>query len=318
MKRYRTLLICGLLGGWLTGCVAGDPLPSEAEEIPVVLHAGSGSGTKAIVDEGDAFAPLLLCSAVAGEYSTLEWKQTVSVGTDGSVVYPGAVPVYPRYGAYIHIIGIYPADGAVADGEAVFRADGQTDLMYAPELTGNRWDGLRIYGNSDSSKDRPLRFGHLLSQLQLTAIRTANDLAGKKQFRILSIRLKDIPGQATVRLGGVQEGEERVAWSDPGIREPVLSKDPADSDKNNLIDSTDPDNPDAVGWILLPPAEYYEADITTTVGNFDNIIIRPDEGAFIGGLAHKVILTLNDRSLSVTGVTKEDWTNEDGGEVVVD
>lgn len=318
MKRYRTLLIYGLLGGWLTGCVSGDPLSIDEEEIPVVLHAGSGGGTKAIVNEGDAFAPLLLCSAVAGDYSAPEWQQTVSVDTDGGVVYPGAVPLYPRYGAYIHIIGIYPAHAVVANGEAVFRADGQTDLMYAPELMGNRWDGLRIYGNSDSSKDRPLRFGHLLSQLQLTAVRTAADLADKKQFRIQSIRLKNIPGQAAVRLGMVEEGAERVTWSDPGIREPVLTKDPADPEKNNLIDSTDPEQPDEVGWILLPPAEYYEADITTTVGDFNNILIRPDEGAFGGGLAHKVILILNDRSLSVLGVTMEDWTDTDGGEIVVD
>lgn len=315
MKRYSTLIISGLLSGWLTGCVAGEPLPSGAEEVPVVLHAGNG--TKAIVNEGDAFEPLLLCSATAGDYNTMEWQKTVTVGVDGGVTYQNEIPVYPRYGAYIYITGVYPATGTVTEGKVIFHPDGQTDLMYAPELVGNRWDGLRIYGNTDPSKNKTLQFGHLLSQLQLTAIRTANDLAGKKQFRIQSIRLENIPGQAAVRLGMVEEGAERVVWSDPGILSPVLTKDPADPEKTNLIDSTDPGNPDGVGWILLPPAECYEADIATTVGNF-KVMIRPDEGGFIDGLAHKVILILNDKSLSVLGVTKEDWADTNGGEVVVD
>lgn len=278
-----------------------------------MLHAGNV--TKAIVNEGDAFQPLLLCSAVQNDFTVTEWQKNVSVAADGTVAYQEEIPNYPHQGDYIYVAGIYPSTGSVSGGKAVFHLDGRTDLMYAPGLAGNRWNGFRIYGNSDPSKDKTLQFGHLLTQLQLTAIRTASELTGKKEFRILSIRLKNIPQQASVRLGVPAEGEERVVWSDPVTQQPVYFKDASDTSKNTLITSSDPDNPDRVGWILLPPEASYQADIETTVGNFSDIRIRPDEGEFTGGLAHRVVLILNDKGLSVMGVKKEDWADTDGGEI---
>lgn len=310
-------IVSGLLGSLLVGCVAGDPAhaddPASEEKVPVALHAGQL--TKAAIGEGEAFDPLLLCSAVSGNYTVTEWQKETSVATDGNVAYTDEIPYYPHLGDYIYVIGIYPSDGSVADGKVTYLPDGQTDLMYASELAGNRWDGFRMYGNSDPSKDKQLQFGHLLTQLQFAAIRTADELIGRKEFRILSIRIKNVPGQAVVKLGTVESEDERTGWSQSVVVQPVLYKDSSDDAKNKLITSSDPEKPDQIGWVLLPPGAFYLADIETTVGNFSDIRIRPDEGPFIRGLAHEVVLVLNDKGLSVIGVRQEDWTDAEGGEI---
>lgn len=322
MKHYNGKLVIGgiasaLLGCLLTGCVAADPEhadgPASEEDVPVVLHAGRQ--TKAVIGEREAFDPLLLCTAVSGDYTAMEWQKKASVATDGTVTYTGETPAYPHLGDYIYVTGLHPSDGSVADGKITCLLDGQTDLMYASELAGNRWDGFRIYGNSDPSKNKTLEFRHLLSQLQFAAIRTASELIGKKEFRILSIRIKDVPGQAVVRLGTVENEDDRTSWSQPAILQPVLYKDPSDTAKNKLITSSDPEHPDKTGWVLLPPGTFYLADIETTVGNFSDIKIRPDEGPFTRGLAHEVVFVLNDKGLSVIGVRQEDWTDAEGGEI---
>ena len=306
-----------VLGCLLAGCVAADTRQAEGlapeGEVPVALHAGRQ--TKAIIGEGDAFDPLLLCTAVSGNYAVTEWQRKASVAVDGAVTYTGEIPVYPSLGDYIYVTGIHPSDGSVADGQITCLLDGQTDLMYASELAGNRWDGFRIYGNSDPLKNKQLEFRHLLSQLQFAAIRTASDLTGKKEFRILSIRIKEVPGQAVVRLGTVENEDERIAWSRPSVLQPVLYKDPSDTAKNKLITSSDPEHPDKTGWVLFPPGAFYLADIETTVGNFSDIKISPDEGPFTRGLAHEVVFVLNDKGLSVIGVRQEDWTDAEGGEI---
>lgn len=322
MKPYDGKLIIGgivpgLLGYLFVACTAGNLVSEDdvasGQEVPVALHAGQQ--TRAVIQEGDGFDPLLLCTAVSGEYAVTEWQKEASVAADGTVTYKEEIPTYPPLGDYIYVAGIYPANGSFADGKVTFHPDGQTDLMYAPELAGNRWDGFRIYGNSDLSRNKVLRFGHLLTQIQFAAIRTASELTGKKEFRILSIRIKDVPGQAVVQLGTVEKEDDRVGWSQPVVLQPVLYKDPADTSKNNLIISSDPEKPDKAGWILLPPGASYLTDIETTVGNFKDIKIRPDEGAFTRGLAHEVVLVLNDKGLSVIGVRREDWTDTDGGEI---
>lgn len=321
MKGYGQILLSRLLlfalTGLSTGCVENIPGPEDepGQDIPVPVTLHAGSRTKAVVDAGDAFDPLLVCSSTSGEYTTLLWQKNVSVATDGTVTYTdGEIPVYPHLGDYIYVTGLHPQGATISEGNAVYRLDGQTDLMIAPEQAGNRWDGFRLHGNSDPAKNKPLEFNHLLTLLRLTAVRTASgDLSGRKEFRIQAVRLKEVPQTATVRIGHVGEGEEPVAWSAPDLLSAALYKDKADPDKYVLITSSDPENPNEVGYVLLPPAESYLADIETTIGIFRDIRIRPDEGVFTRGLAHQVVMVLNDKGLSIQGVRLEDWLLTEGG-----
>lgn len=323
MKGYGQILLSRILlfalAGLSAGCTENAPGPKEEPgqdtPVPVTLHAGNG--TKAVVDAGDAFDPLLVCSSTSGEYSSLLWQKNISVAASGAVTYTeGDIPVYPHLGDYIYVTGLHPQGAAISEGNAVYRLDGRTDLMMASEQAGNRWDGFRLHDNSDPAKNKPLEFNHLLTLLHLTAIRTASgDLAGRKEFRIQSVRLKEVPQTATVRIGRVPEGEEQVAWSTPVVLSAGLYKDKADPDKYVLITSSDPEKPDEVGHVLLPPAESFLADIETTIGTFRDIRIRPDEGVFTCGLAHRVVMVLNDKGLSIQGVRLEDWLLTEGGNI---
>lgn len=320
MKGYGQILLSRLLlfvlTGFSAGCVENTPGPEEEPgqdtPVPVTLHAGSR--TKAVVDAGDTFDPLLVCSSTGGEYTSLLWQKKVSVVTDGAVTYTEEIPVYPPLGDYIYVTGLHPQDAVISEGNAVYRLDGRMDLMLASEQAGNRWDGFRLHGNSDPAKNKPLEFDHLLTLLRLTAIRTAGGgLTGQKEFRIQAVRLKEVPQTATVRIGRVGEGEEQVIWSAPALLSAGLYKDK--NDKYILITSSDAENPDEVGYVLLPPAEFYLADIETTIGTFYDIRIRPDEGVFTRGLAHRVVMVFNDKGLSIQGVRLEDWLLTEGGNI---
>ncbi|MEY8607817.1 fimbrillin family protein [Parabacteroides segnis] len=312
------------LAGWAllaAACTESDPLQKRQEEtdLAITLRAGSSSGqSRAAIDEGDLFSPLLLCSDREGDYSTLRWQETVRVTEDGVVNYPGQAPVYPHYGDFIYITGLHPAPegGGLTNGTASWRLDGTVDLMYAPQLSGNRWDGFRIQGNTDASLNKVLQFNHQLTQIRFAAVRQANTI-GSNEFRITRITLKAVPRQASFSVTGTPEDELAVSFSDPADLDVPLLADPADPGKTVLITSTDPDQPDAIGSILLPPAEKYIADIETTLGTFLGREVKSEEGNLEKGFAHEIIFHLSEEGLNITGVQLEDWMDENGGDVNV-
>lgn len=308
-----------LLAG-LSACTAGDPLnqpkPATDEDVPVTLRAGSHtSRTKAVIDEGDSFAPLLVCSDSA-DYSTIRWEEKVDVDDKGVVTYQTAnVPVYPHYGNLIHVTGLYPVPNDLTDGVATWALDGDKDLMYAAPLSGRRWDGLRICGNTDTKLDRSLVFEHQLTLLRFCAVRTAS-IDPSNEFRILSVTLKQVPKKATLTLKGATHDKVTFIFSEPGDLAASMLKDDAGNPK--LVTSTDPDNPDAVGYVLLPVAEKYTADIETTFGTFEGrevtTVTTEDNPSFEKGYVNRITLSLGENGLSITA---EDWTDVEEEEVKV-
>lgn len=318
MKRYGYILI-GLLSLLIqAGCTAGeideqkDKTPEQEEPLPVILRAGST--TRAVVNEGDAFSPVLVCSDREDFSGELRWQNNAAVDAAGEVAYEGEAPVYPSLGAFIYVAGINPQGASFpGDGTAVHTLDGSSDLMYAAPLKGNRWDGFRFYGNTDATKDQVLEFNHLLTQVQLAAIRTGMDLAGLNDFRITKVTWKNVAAVATIQLKQAQGGADQVSFSGDLTLSSTLFKDNNDDTKTVLVTSRNEEAPDAVGYALLPPAASYVADVETTVGAFTDLIIKPGEGGFEGGYAHQIVLVLNDKGLSIRQVKLEDWENIDGG-----
>lgn len=319
MKRYGYILFglfCLLIQ---VGCTAGEMYGREEEtpeqEMPVPVTLRAGSTTRAVVNEGDAFEPVLVCSDREDFSGGLRWQKNATVDVAGEVAYEGETPAYPSLGDNIYVAGLNP-QGAIlpGDGTAVYTLDANSDLMYAAPLKGNRWDGFRICGNTDATKDKVMEFNHLLSQVQLAAIRTAKDLAGLNDFRITKVTWKNVATTATVQLKPVVgEGEEQVSFSTVATLPSVLYKDKNDETKTVLVTSHNEAAPDAVGYALLPPAGSYLADVETSVGTFTDLTVKPDEGGFEGGYAHQIVLVLNDKGLSIRGVRLEDWENIDGG-----
>ncbi|WP_455637426.1 fimbrillin family protein [Parabacteroides sp.] len=261
----------------------------------------------------------MLCSHKENDYTSIAWKREVTVATDGTVVYPDATPLYPHYGAFVYLTGLHPIPanaGRIVKGLVTWTLDGTTDLMYAPQLAGNRWDGFRIHGNTDPKLDKTLEFNHQLTQLRFCAVRKANTVESN-EFRVTRITLKAVPAKASFTVAGVAEKDLAVDFTEPGDLAAVLYMDKANPSKTVLVTSTDADNPDAVGYVLLPAAAKYTADIETTLGTFLSREVKSADGPFTKGYANQITLHLSEDGLSITGVQLEDWTDEDGGEVNV-
>ena len=92
----------------------------------------------------------------------MEWKAAAEAG-----------PVFPPSGDWLYLTAFAPAAVPVS-GVASFVLTGQTDLLYAAELRGNKWEGERFAGNRLKA-DRPLEFSHLLTQLCFKACKGLTD-----------------------------------------------------------------------------------------------------------------------------------------------
>lgn len=180
---FTQISLFALLGAWVSGCTAaGDSLLME-ERVPVQLCARDGALSRDAAAGNlpeQEFEATVALSTVKGDYASLSeayegaWDATVR--TDGAMEWKAAAeaePVFPPSGDWLYLTAFAPAAVPVS-GVASFVLTGQTDLLYAAELRGNKWEGERFAGNRLKA-DRPLEFNHLLTQLCFKACKGLTD-----------------------------------------------------------------------------------------------------------------------------------------------
>lgn len=164
MKRHISLFVFFCLPGvFLAGCSDADrsSLMGE-EEVPVELSALEGDvSSRAAVSAGSKpqaeFEAAMVFSRTEGDYTTPVvaaeegvWKGTVGINGEVSWGNAGkAAPIYPRWGAWLYLVSYAPyaepdkaASGSGTGtyaGTVSFVLTGQTDLLYASQIQGNRW-----------------------------------------------------------------------------------------------------------------------------------------------------------------------------------
>ncbi len=213
MKRHISLFVFFCLPGvFLAGCSDADrsSLMGE-EEVPVELSALEGDvSSRAAVSAGSKpqaeFEAAMVFSRTGGDYTTPVvvaeegvWKGTV--GTNGEVSWSNAgkaAPIYPRWGAWLYLVSYAPyaepdkaASGSGTGtyaGTVPFLLTGQTDLLYASQIQGNRWaDGHFL----------SLVFDHQLTQLSFQAKKT---LQNGVSVWVKSITVKEAKPLASLKL----------------------------------------------------------------------------------------------------------------------
>ena len=171
MKRQRIYLLLFPALLLVSGC--SDSEQSEPEQVPIELHAQGNATVETKADQTitEAFGTTVFASMRSGNYTGLtspanvkEWKIDTEVQTNGTVPLSGN-PTYPENGDWLYLIAVAPKASSYSDneGKVTYILAGQTDLMYASQISGNRWDGSRFV-NTDGS-GTPLTYKHLLTQL---------------------------------------------------------------------------------------------------------------------------------------------------------
>lgn len=328
MKRKRLILLpaCFCLLSLLSGCTDNDDSAATEEIVPVRLFArggalegvsdGSPDDASTRIEPGVAFTASVAFSSVEGEYTSLDgpcegiWTADVAApvsgSTEGGVTWrteggATAAPVYPRYGDYLYLVAYAPAQSNPTDGTASYILTGQEDLLYVKELQGNKRDGNRFSGNTQSASDKPLVFNHLLTRLSFKA--------RKKQADGLTVKINKITVNGAQTQATVPLATGIPAFSTPADGSKGLSLTPTGG-----VDVAGTDNVE-VGSLMLPPVEKpdtYTLTIETSVGNYNNVRIDYGNGADASqllrpGVSHEVVLNVGDHELSVLSVTVEPW-----------
>lgn len=119
--------------------------------------------------------------------------RTTGYFIDSRLTYPAAILHYPEAEASVYCVGLYPStDWNPGDGTAATHAiDGQTDLMYAPQLTAS--------SASRFSTASPLTFRHLLTWIRVSVVANEAD-AINSWGNITSITISS-KSSVTVTLG---------------------------------------------------------------------------------------------------------------------
>ena len=169
MKRQRIYLLLFPALLLVSGCSDSDC--SEPEQVPIELHAQGNATVETKADQTitEAFATTVFASMRSGDYTGLtspvnakEWKIDTEVQTNGTVPLSGN-PTYPENGDWLYLIAVAPQASSYSDndGKVTYTLTGQTDLMYASQISGSRWDGNHFV---------PLTYKHLLTQLTFKAM----------------------------------------------------------------------------------------------------------------------------------------------------
>lgn len=298
----------------VSGC--SDPEHSGPEQVLVELRArGNGEvDTKAGITQ--AFGTTLFASMRNNGYTgltsatdTKEWKKDTEVQTDGRILLPDK-PTYPENGDWLYLVAVAPAAGSsynTAEGSVTYTLTGQTDLMYASQISGNRWDGSR-FTNTDGS-GTPLTYKHLLTQLTFKAKKVTDGLTVKVQKITVSA-----PNSVTLTLA---DGTTSFSNSN-GSSELSLTFQGGGTDISSTDETT------LSGTLLLPPladgSEAYKLTVETSVGIFRDLPVTaqsPSEAAplFTEGTSHEITLNISDKELGISSVTVSGWNPvvQDGG-----
>lgn len=313
MRRFHLLFhsVLSVSLCFLAACSSDVSLLVE-EAVPVDLCAGGDALIQTSVTRADnlpekAFDAIVMLTTSKGDYSGLtakyEGSHAVTVGTDGSVSWKlqsGVQPVYPETGSWLYAVSVSPTGVSDGSGNVSYTLTGKEDLLYAPEIRGNKWDGDRFAGNTNNSYDKSLEFSHLLTRLQLKAC--------KKQAEGLAVKITCVK---------VNEAESAVTL-------PLATGVPAFSGAKGLslllgeggagIDIPANGTTIALGDLLLPPltaGHTYTLDVETSTGTYQNIPIvfsgAPAATKFQAGVSHEVTLTLSDNELGILSVKVTPW-----------
>ena len=297
MKRQRIYLLLFPALLLVSGCSDSDC--SEPEQVPIELHAQGNATVETKADQTitEAFATTVFASMRSGDYTGLtspvnakEWKIDTEVQTNGTVPLSGN-PTYPENGDWLYLIAVAPQASSYSDndGKVTDTVTGQTDLMYASQISGSRWDGNHFV---------PLTYKHLLTQLTFKAM--------KKVTGGLSVKVKKITVTTTNSVTlALTNGETSFSGSGE------LSLELPDGGTEISGTTATP----LSGSLLLPPltgtSDAYKLTVETSIGTFKDLEITPqsDGGnlSFAGGTSHEITLNIGDKELGISSVTVSGW-----------
>ena len=269
----------------------------------------TGGQTRAGNLPEQAFTATVYRSTEREAYADLtgEWEgsREATVSTAGAMTWSGAAPSpsYPRYGDWIYVVAVSPSPSSVFGGTASYMLTGTEDLLYAPEIRGNRWDGYRFSGNPANLGvgDQALAFSHLLTRLRFKAKKKIADGVAVKVRRVT---VNGVKNAVSLPLAAGSEGKAQ----------PVFSGN-ADLTWNAAGDGVETITTATVnlGTLLLPPLESgtYTLTVETSVGTYTNIPITfgtpSGDSVFGAGMSHDVTLEVADNELGIGSVTVSDW-----------
>ena len=309
LQSIYLLLVPALLS--VSSC--SDPEHSGFEQVPIELRA-SGNGevdTKADYQEiTESFETTIFASKRNGIYTGIpsnadpnEWQKNATVNIGGSVLLPDN-PSYPENGDWIYLVAVAPETSTYnsSNGSVSYKLTGQTDLMYAKQIQGNRWDGSR-FSNTDHSKDIPLEYVHLLTQLKFKAQKVAS---GGLAVKVKSITIK---GQETVKVD-LASGKATFSGSAVDLK---LTPANGETEIGTTPSATD------LGCLLLPPLESeqaYQLTVETSIGTFEDLGITfesvggspSSSNHFAAGHSYEITLNIGDRELEILSITVAQWT----------
>lgn len=302
----------------VSGC--SDSEQSEPELVPIELRASERGEVATKADEATevtkAFETTIFASKRDGDYMGLtpsetdnEWTKEAEVAIGGEITLTdGSTPTYPKYGKKIYLVAVAPKLAEIVAeynsdaGKVTYQLDGQTDLMYASQIEGQRWDGDRFSGNTNGT-EKPLIYRHLLTQLTFKA--------QKKTADGLTVKVKSISvaGAGSVTLN-LSDGTTEFATNTKDLKYTL-------PDDGKDINDTDAASLD--GCLLLPPLDKsgaYKLTVETSVGTFKDLAISFDSASgssgsgdhFAPGYSYEITLEISDRELEVLSVSVAPWT----------
>lgn len=309
LQSIYLLLVPALLS--VSSC--SDPEHSGFEQVPIELRA-SGNGEVDTKADGyqtieQAFQTTIFASKRDGIYTGIpttdadEWQKDATVQIGGSVSLPDN-PSYPENGDWIYLVAVAPETSTYNsfDGFVSYTLTGQTDLMYAKQIQGNRWDGSR-FSNTDNTKDIPLEYVHLLTQLKFKAQKMAS---GGLAVKVKSITIK---GQETVKVD-LASGKATFSGDAVDLK---LTPTNGETEIETAPSATD------LGCLLLPPLESeqaYQLTVETSIGTFEDLGITFESvgnnpsgsNHFASGHSYEITLNIGDRELEILSITVAQWT----------
>lgn len=312
LQSIYLLLVPALLS--VSSC--SDPEHSGFEQVPIELRA---SGNGEVIAKADyqaiteSFETTIFASKRNGIYTGIpsdadsdEWQKDATVQTSGSVSLPGK-PTYPENGDWIYLVAVAPKTSAYdsSSGSVSYTLTGQTDLMYAQQIQGNRWDGSR-FSNTDNTKDIPLEYRHLLTQLKFKAQKVTADGLPVKVQKIT------VKGKKEVSVN-LASGKTTFSGSDADLTLEL-------KDGGTEITGTTATDLNACLLLLPLTSGAYKLTVETSIGTFENLDITfdstsgggssssPGSNHFAAGHSYEITLNIGDRELEILSVTVAQWT----------
>lgn len=327
VKRQNIYLLLATALLSVSGC--SSPEESGLESVPIELRASGEGEVETKTDENGIdkeFATRIFASKRDGDYTKLtttvvddEWYADTKVTTNGSIALSGN-PVYPQYGDWLYLVAVAPKPTSYTDADAGvgYTLDGQTDILYAKQIQGNRWDGSRFSKNTDNTV-RPLEYTHQLTQLKFKAKKAAD--------KGLTVKVKSITVKAVTSAMTLTLKDGNAAFTEPTDLALTLAGDGTEIKSATAID---------LGVLLLPPStsdKAYKVTVDTSVGKFEDLSIdfsssngsgssNGSSGSgsasgdyFAKGHSYEVTLNISDKELEILSVTVAPWSSEDKGDL---